>query len=158
MLYGESQLQTNKISKTNLILVVFGGLDALTFLLNMPRIFRTLSSIFFPASYPVFYLLSGLWLALNFSYVLSAYGFIKGKGWAFVLYYCQFPLRLSFCSGSLGFLYRINILLGSPAPYYIFGLAILLGEVIRLVATVVLHRRLRNQILVGSNQNEKGSC
>ena len=150
-------MQTNKISKTDLIFVVFGCLDVLTFLLAMPRVFRTLSSLLFPDPYPVLYLLSVLWLTLIFSYSLSGYGFIKRKGWAFVLYYCQFPLRLSFCSGSLVFLYRINILLGSPAPYYIFGLAILLGEVARLVVTVVLHRRLRNQILVGSKQNGKVS-
>jgi hypothetical protein len=113
-------------------------------LLGLPRAYRILSSFFISVDPMPISLVLVLWLPLNFSYGLSGYGFIKRKRWALVLYYCQFPLRLSLCSGSLLFLYRINVLLGSPAPYYIFGLAILLGEVVRLVITIILHKRLNN--------------
>ena len=143
----KTAVKNSGISKTDIVFIIFGSLDALTFLLNLPRIFRVASSSFFSGMPTLLCLSSGLWLVLNLSYATSAYGFIKRKSWAFILYYCQFPIRLFFCSGSLVFLSRINVLLGSPAPYYIFGLAIIIGEIARVVITIILRKRSRKQIL-----------
>ena len=136
--------ETKGISKIDFIFIVFGSLDGLAFLLALPMIFRLSISLFSHISSSIIYVTSIFLLALLLSYAISAYGIIKRRTWGFILYYCQFPLRLGFCSGSLGFLYKINVLLGSPAPYYIFGILILLGEVARLVVTLVLRKRLRN--------------
>ncbi|HUT29435.1 MAG TPA: hypothetical protein VMX13_06565 [Sedimentisphaerales bacterium] len=78
----------------------------------------------------------GLWV----SYLFSAYGFLRSKKWAFVLYYFQFPLRVGFCTGSLSFLAPIVAAIGSFVPFYIVGATILGGEVARLIWTILLAR------------------
>lgn len=133
--------------KSQFILIVFGSLDLLTFLLSSPRSFRIISNCLSDM-----HSLDWVWSLLLIMKLLFgplAYGFIRRKHWAFVLYYCHFPLRLGFCLGSLSFLQYIYTLLGLPVHlrplgfYHLLGATVLLGEVARLIITIRLHKKAR---------------
>lgn len=127
---------------------IFACLDILTFLITLPRIriIRFLSYLYAERTFnPIIVsqiILGTLSILLCISYLFTAYGFLREKKWALILYYCQFPLRIGFCTGSLIFFSLINKILGYPFPYYVIGITILLGELVRLILTIILHIRL----------------
>lgn len=135
-------LESQRMQRRDIVMIVFGALDAIKFLLVLPQLFRMLSYLSYYAAQSdnLSLCISGVQCLLYISYPFSAYGFLLRKKWAFIFYYCQFPVRLAFFSVSLGFLSYINILFRSTVLHFILGIIMLLAEIARLVVTIILHR------------------
>jgi hypothetical protein len=148
MEFEKIKAKTKGITKRDAVLIAFGILDALNFLLFLPRLIRLIyylclfsrppDGLFFES----FMFASGLVLvALYVTYPFSAYGFIYRKRWAFLLYYLQFPFRMLLFSTSLGFLSYITKPFQSLTLHYILGIIMLLAESARLAISIVLHKK-----------------
>jgi len=128
------------ISRTQIsaLFYVFAALDAATFILNF--------NWFFPPSFLLmsesfFYLMV---IVFVFSLPISGYFNIQHKQIALWIYYFHFPIRLATTQFSFSFIIQIDRSQLGSGPVYsnLFYLFIFL-EVLRLVATIFLHRQLR---------------
>ncbi len=134
-----------KLTAPTLILIIFGLLDAISFFRAIPFLYKLIYSLFtidfhtwkFVALFNVLYII----LALSFAF--SAYGFIRQRRWAFILYYSQIPFRILYFSLSLGFITLINIPFQSKTLNLTLLGIVVLAEIARLVLTIVIHRRKR---------------
>ena len=135
--------EKSRLSRSDIMLIVFGVLDGIALCRTVPILFRTIygfSTYGLPSWGPMV-VVDILSILLFSSYAVSGFAFLSRKRWAFLLYYCQFPLRLLFFSMSLGFLFLINKPFGSIPVHYTIAGIVSLAELARLVVTIVIHRR-----------------
>lgn len=134
------------------LLRLFGLLDALLFV----RFIEVLAVPFWthrPAWVALFTVAQGL---IVVSLALSAYGFFRGRDWAFVLYYVHFPLRVAYAMLSFGFLTYVGRIVGGPLAHWLLLIVAILLELVRLVLTIRCHKSamaLREGILPSSTPN-----
>ena len=137
------ELGKSRINKAAVVLIIFSVLDAVSLCRTAPLLVRTVSGVcqFGLPSRTILIVVEILRVLLFSSYAFSAYAFLTRKRWSFPLYYCQFPLRLLFFSMSLGFLALINRPFQSVPLHFTIGGIVALAEIVRLVVTIVIHRR-----------------
>ena len=118
------------------LLTLFGLLDIVTIIRSNRHIIHPTSS------WTLFPLISACICVTFISLVFSAYFLIRQKKAGLWITYGQFPLLISFVVLSFGFLFEVNRLLGEGSQTYLIIFWVLVGlEVLRLIFTIVIHRR-----------------
>ena len=140
--------EAGKASGVVTILIVFGVLDAVSFVRTLPDAARLYQYLYDGGvhSHPLTVTLEILRIILSFSFAVSACAFMMRKRWAFPFYYCQFPLRIIFFSTSLSFLFLATRLFQSLPFHFTIAGIVALAELARLILTVVIHRRSNNDL------------
>lgn len=140
--------EKDRISRSAIILIVFGVLDVVSLCRTAPLLVRAVYGICrFGLPWRTLVAVFEIVRVLLFSsFAVSAYAFLCRRRWAFPLYYCQFPLRLLFFSTSLGFLTLINRPIQSMPLHFTIAGIVTVAEIARLVATIMIHKRDNNAL------------
>ena len=142
-----SRIETiKKLPKRNLILYIFGVFDAVLFL----RSFNSLAWSILNAYDYINSIIEGFFVKQDFLLILSslltislgftAYGFLRKRKWAFLLYYCQLPLSIYFLINKITYLFNIYKLYDMQLNVLIASSIVLLAVAVRLIITIILHK------------------
>ena len=118
------------------LLILFGVFDIITLARNYKQIIPSSSTW---TDFPLIGLSNSF---LYLSLIFSAFFLIRQSKIGLWLTYLQFPLRLTFLVLSLGFLLLTTKFLNNPETPYRIMLWILIGvELLRLILTIIIHKR-----------------
>ena len=142
-----SRIETiKKLPKRDLVLYIFGIFDAALFLssfyslawsiLNAHDYINRIVEGFFIKE-DLLIILSSL---LAISHGFTAYGFLRKRKWAFLLYYYRLPLSIYFLINKITYLFHIHKLYDMQLYVLIAFSMVLLGVALRLIITVIIHK------------------
>lgn len=124
-------------------LIVFAILDALLLVRFIASVVHLGLSRDFPLWYQALCIARPLFLA---SLGFSAFGLALRRNWGFIVSYIQFPFRFVFVFLSFGFLSLLTPQNQGPPHVNPMIIAAMILELIRLAATVVIHKGIANEL------------
>lgn len=132
---NETVAQQKWDARTKYAFTIFGLLDGVSFLRGIDEIYAYFEWFYFD-------IVNITRIILVLSFVVSALFFVLRKKNALIIYYIQFPLRALFLILSFGFIHDI---LGASFDSNVYNttlIAILGLELVRLIYSIYLHRKL----------------
>lgn len=143
-----SRIETiKKLPKRNLVLYIFGVFDAVLFLSS----FDSLAWSILNANDYISRIIEGFFVKQDFLLILSslltislgftAYGFLRRRKWAFLLYYCQLPPSIYFIINKITYLFNIYKLYDMQLLVLIAFSIVLLAVAVRLIITIIIHKK-----------------
>ena len=136
-----------KLPKRNLILYVFGVFDTVLFLISFDGVAWSILNAYdyirrivegFFLKEDLLIILSNL-LAISLGF--TAYGFLRKRKWAFLLYYCRLPLSIYFLIRGIIYFFNIYKLYDMQLLVLIAASIVLLGATLRFIITIILHKK-----------------
>lgn len=120
---------------TKRALILFGLLDLVSFVVTFKFVTKVIENI------DRFSLLSIPEILLIVSLIASGVLSIMRKKISLIIYYCQFPLRVTFMILTFGFLFKLFGFQYDSVGYKILIWMTFLLEIVRLIITIIIHKK-----------------
>jgi len=120
---------------TKKTLILFGLLDLVSFAVTYKFVIKVIENI------EQFSFLSIPEILMIVSLIASGVLSIMRKKISLIIYYCQFPLRVTFMILSFGFLFKLFGFQYDSVGYKILTWITFLLEIVRLIITIMIHKK-----------------
>lgn len=120
---------------TKKTLILFGLLDLVSFVVTFKFLLKVIENI------ERFSLFSIPEILLIISFIASGILLIKRKKISLIIYYFQFPLRVTFMILTFGFLFNLFGFQYDSVGSKILVVTTFLLEVVRLIITIMIHKK-----------------
>ena len=124
---------------TKKTLILFGLLDLVTFVVTFKFLIKLIENI------ELISLLSIPEILLIVSLIASGVLSIMRKKTSLIIYYIQFPLRVTFMILTFGFIFKLLGFQYDSVGYRILVVITFLLEIIRLLITIMIHKKEYNK-------------
>ena len=124
---------------TKKTLILFGLLDLVSFVVTYKFVIKVIENI------DRFSLLSIPEILLIVSLIASGVLSIMRKKTSLIIYYIQFPLRVTFMILTFGFIFKLLGFQYDSVGYRILVVITFLLEIIRLLITIMIHKKEYNK-------------